>query len=112
MPSVSQAEMQHYKTVQQRFSAETMNSEDKMQAKEAKEAATEVTPQMDSRPPQQTPLNGYSLTNGHGHGEDPVEEEVPVVQDRKGKGKARQVVDDLLHHNQKKDKGKGKAKAQ
>ncbi|GAA5985229.1 hypothetical protein JCM11641_003639 [Rhodosporidiobolus odoratus] len=34
VPSVSQAEMLHYKTVQQRFSAETMNSDDKLAEKE------------------------------------------------------------------------------
>ncbi|GAA5839198.1 hypothetical protein JCM9279_002624 [Rhodotorula babjevae] len=39
VPSVSQAEMLHYKTVQSRFSAETLNSDDKLAAKEAEAAA-------------------------------------------------------------------------
>ncbi|SCV73142.1 BQ2448_7067 [Microbotryum intermedium] len=34
VPSVSQAEMLHYKTVQQRFSSETMNSDERMAEKE------------------------------------------------------------------------------
>jgi peroxin-6 len=105
--------MQHYKLVQQRFSTETMNSDDKMEAKE-KEAASLL-----QMPVQEAPkLNGTAvLTNGHGHhasghghhasGHEPESdsEEVPVVQDRKGKGKA-----DVPTRG-KKDKGKGKARA-
>lgn len=34
VPSVSKAEMLHYKVVQQRFSGETMNSDEKMQQKQ------------------------------------------------------------------------------
>ncbi|EGU11434.1 hypothetical protein RTG_02592 [Rhodotorula toruloides ATCC 204091] len=44
VPSVSQAEMNHYKTVQQRFSAETMNSDDNLAAQEKKEAAPVSSP--------------------------------------------------------------------
>ncbi|GJN93762.1 hypothetical protein Rhopal_006819-T1 [Rhodotorula paludigena] len=39
VPSVSQAEMLHYKTVQSRFSAETLNSDEKLAEKEATAAA-------------------------------------------------------------------------
>ncbi|GAA5840290.1 hypothetical protein JCM11251_006686 [Rhodosporidiobolus azoricus] len=40
VPSVSQAEMQHYATVQQRFSAETMNSAEKLAEKEQAASTT------------------------------------------------------------------------
>lgn len=38
VPSVSKAEMEHYKVVQQRFSGETMNSEEKMAQKQIQAA--------------------------------------------------------------------------
>jgi peroxin-6 len=77
VPSVSQAEMQHYATVQRRFSAETMNSDDKIARKQVEAAKP----------------NGVSLPNGiHLNGaamSSDDEDEVPVKKD-KGKGKARQ----------------------
>ena len=100
--------MQHYKLVQQRFSTETMNSDDKMQAKEEKQNAAGQT----QMPVQEAPKpNGVALlpsANGHAHlHESDQQDSSPVVQqDRKGKGKAK--LEGILG---KKDKGKGKAKA-
>lgn len=80
VPSVSQAEMLHYKIIQSRFSGETMNSDENLEKKEA--------------------MNGHANGNGNGNGEvlraieeKPKEEEDVVVVngDRKGKGKARAV---------------------
>lgn len=69
--------MQHYKVVQQRFSSETMNSDDKMEQKQIE--ATKGKP------------NGVALPNGvhtNGHAGSSDEDEELVVRKDKGKGKA------------------------
>nr|CRX79136.1 hypothetical protein ls5930a1_00167 [Leucosporidium scottii]CRX79213.1 hypothetical protein ls5931a1_00041 [Leucosporidium scottii] len=75
--ALAEAEMQHYATVQRRFSAETMNSDDKIAQKQVETAKP----------------NGISLPNGiHLNGaatSSDDEDEVPVKKD-KGKSKARQ----------------------
>ncbi|KAK4048422.1 peroxisomal assembly protein [Microbotryomycetes sp. JL201] len=90
VPSVSQAEMQHYKLVQQRFSTETMNSEDKMLQKQIEMPAL-------SNPDGTTDVsldNGRSerpevLVNGHAA----LDESEPEPVLSKGKGKGKAVVD-------------------
>ena len=71
VPSVSKAEMLHYKVVQQRFSGETMNSDEKMQQKQLEM-------------PRGAP---HSLANGAVDGKDQAEVAVGGKRD-KGKGRA------------------------
>lgn len=106
VPSVSQAEMLHYKTVQQRFSAETMNSDDKLAEKEKKEAA--AVARQASQPPGANPAP--PKTNGIVKG--PVEKVVPngLVVDG-----VQDVVDPDEEEKRRKRraaKGKGKARAE
>ncbi|GAA6055837.1 hypothetical protein JCM3770_004784 [Rhodotorula araucariae] len=104
VPSVSQAEMLHYKTVQSRFSAETLNSADKLAAKEAEAdaAAAAVAAEAAAAAPgsaahdavERMRPNGV-LVNGSGGGQEDVEEdEGEEARQRrrraKGKGKARE----------------------
>lgn len=108
--------MQHYKTVQQRFSAETMNSDDKLAEKEKeKQAATSgavrLAAPLELPPPRANGLvangsgtgsgsglpNGYvypdedrpSLINEETAADDEEEEEKARRRKAKGKGKAR-----------------------
>ncbi|BGP27447.1 peroxisomal biogenesis factor 6 [Rhodotorula toruloides] len=88
VPSVSQAEMQHYKTVQQRFSAETMNSDDKLAEKEKKEAATVKMNGLVKGPVEKVVPNGL-VVDGVQDVVDPEEEKRRKRRAAKGKGKAR-----------------------
>ncbi|KAM0786124.1 hypothetical protein ACM66B_006934 [Microbotryomycetes sp. NB124-2] len=102
VPSVSQAEMQHYKLVQQRFSTETMNSEDKMLQKQIEMSLPLASITIGGQngasvvngatsPPQ---VNGHVerpalLVNGHAaHGIEDGDDDEPVASKGKGKGKA------------------------
>ncbi|TKA54821.1 hypothetical protein B0A53_02630 [Rhodotorula sp. CCFEE 5036] len=115
VPSVSQAEMQHYKTVQQRFSAETMNSDDKLAEKEkekqagATAGAVRLAAPLELPPPRANGLvangSGNGLPNGYAYQdedrsslineetaadeEEEDEEEKARRRRAKGKGKAR-----------------------
>ncbi|BGP11179.1 peroxisomal assembly protein [Rhodotorula toruloides] len=109
VPSVSQAEMLHYKTVQQRFSAETMNSDDNLAAKEKKEAAPVPSPSP-SLPQLPAAIPGPFKPNGIVKG--PVEKVVPngLVVDG-----VQDVVDPEEEEKRRKRraaKGKGKARAE
>lgn len=106
--------MQHYKTVQQRFSAETMNSDDKLAEKEEKEkqaataGAVRLAAPLELPPPRANGLvangsgsglpNGYvspdedrpNLINEETAADEKEEEEEKARRRRaKGKGKAR-----------------------
>lgn len=111
VPSVSQAEMLHYKTVQQRFSAETMNSDDNLAAKEKKEAAPVSSPSPSPSLPQlPAAVPGPFKPNGIVKG--PVEKVVPngLVVDG-----VQDVVDPEEEEKRRKRraaKGKGKARAE
>ncbi|GAA5862060.1 hypothetical protein JCM3774_006155 [Rhodotorula dairenensis] len=109
VPSVSQAEMQHYKTVQQRFSAETMNSDDKIAEKEKQAADAESSARL--APPLELPRAngivpgrsrpGSALINGAAPDEPATESsEATTAED-----------DEQLKALRRKAKGKGKARA-
>ncbi|BGP35154.1 peroxisomal assembly protein [Rhodotorula toruloides] len=108
VPSVSQAEMNHYKTVQQRFSAETMNSDDKLAEKEKKAtAAPSPSPSLSQLP---AAIPGPFKPNGIVKG--PLEKVVPngLVVDG-----VQDVVDPEEEEKRRKRraaKGKGKARAE
>lgn len=93
VPSVSQAEMLHYKVVQQRFSGETMNSEEKMAQKQI-EMPLPVT--------NGVKINGNMNGNGNGNGNKAVVVvnghggEEDFVPSRKDKGKGKAVQDETL----------------
>ncbi|SCZ94448.1 BZ3500_MvSof-1268-A1-R1_Chr12-2g03905 [Microbotryum saponariae] len=74
VPSVSKAEMLHYKTVQQRFSSETMNSDEKMAEKEQQ---------------QQQPRTGSKAVGSGSVTIAPPVELSAAEQRRKAKGKGR-----------------------
>ncbi|BGP43176.1 peroxisomal assembly protein [Rhodotorula kratochvilovae] len=93
VPSVSQAEMLHYKTVQSRFSAETLNSDDKLAAKEAEANAAAATAagSVAHAAVEQPRPNGI-VVNGAAAEEDSEEADEEARERRrraKGKGKAR-----------------------
>lgn len=82
VPSVSQAEMQHYAQVQSRFSGVTMNSQESL----AKKEIAAAKPNGSALP------YGIALPNGvyvNGHAASSDEDE-PLVKKDKGKGKARE----------------------
>ncbi|KPV72060.1 uncharacterized protein RHOBADRAFT_39809 [Rhodotorula graminis WP1] len=101
VPSVSQAEMLHYKTVQSRFSAETLNSDDKLAAKEAEAAAAAAAASSAGAlqgPVEQAKPNGV-VPNGV------VAEEAPAQEDESA------AQEEAERQRKRKAKGKGKARA-
>ncbi|KWU43793.1 AAA-domain-containing protein [Rhodotorula sp. JG-1b] len=116
VPSVSQAEMQHYKTVQQRFSAETMNSDDKLAEKEKeKQAATagavRLAAPLELPPPRANGLVG----NGRGSGSGLPNGYVSPDEDRPNLINEETAADEKEEEEEKarrrRAKGKGKARA-
>lgn len=92
VPSVSQAEMLHYKVVQQRFSGETMNSEEKMAQKQIEMPlplplmnGVKMNGNMSVNGSKEVVMNGY----GHGGEED-------FVPSRKDKGKGKAVQNETI----------------
>ncbi|GAA5990325.1 hypothetical protein JCM10908_007319 [Rhodotorula pacifica] len=112
VPSVSQAEMQHYRTVQQRFSAETLNSDDKLAAKEKQQAAASSANIARLAAPVELPRpNGvvanyvHAAPNGHAAGA-LSEESTPIPP-----SSADNAAEEEEKARRRKAKGKGKARA-
>ncbi|GAA5891486.1 hypothetical protein JCM8208_007299 [Rhodotorula glutinis] len=108
VPSVSQAEMLHYKTVQSRFSAETLNSDDKLAAKEAEAAAAA----------KQDSSSSSSSAASAGALQGPVEQVKPngvvpngVVADAPAQQEDGDAQEEQERQRRRKAKGKGKARA-
>jgi len=107
VPSVSQAEMLHYKTVQSRFSAETLNSDDKLAAKEAAAAGAATAPDGSALqgPVEKAKPNGV-VPNG-------VVSEASVPEEVVGAAEASKPSDEEEERQRRrKAKGKGKARAE
>ncbi|POY70700.1 hypothetical protein BMF94_6283 [Rhodotorula taiwanensis] len=100
VPSVSRAEMQHYKTVQQRFSAETMNSDDKMAEKEKKQEELNGRLQ---------PPSEIARPNGIVHPNGLVPNGIIASEDKGGEDEDDE--DEMEKERRRKAKGKGKARA-
>lgn len=66
VPSVSKAEMLHYKTIQSRFSGETMNSEENLGKKEQMSGLKEILNDLQEK--EFITRNGNSSSNGKGKG--------------------------------------------
>ncbi|BGP19899.1 hypothetical protein JCM10213_008627 [Rhodosporidiobolus nylandii] len=112
VPSVSQAEMQHYKIVQQRFSSSTMNSEEKLAEKEEQAtaaAASRLQPPPAISSTSSLPPDGPLVVGA-------VEKERPLANGLVNGASDGEVAEEKVEEEEKKRrrkaKGKGKARAE